>query len=174
MADKATNGTEELLQAYNKAVASGLAAVDASVAQTTTTVKLVNEATQAERNEFGKVWEHGTDQARKRSENLAAVIPGMFQDIAAKPGSGVPTFGAASKESFGKLIESEMAFYQSWTQAWMQYIAGLEERRSAAVKAMLESNAKVMESSQHAVKDAVEYGGALVNWSMETINTKKG
>ena len=173
MADKATNGTEDLVQAYNKAVESTVGAVDTSVAQVTATAKLLTDAAEAERKEFGKVLEQGTGQARKRSENLAAVWPGLFQGIAATPGSGATPFGPQVQESISKLVESEMAFYESWTQAWMQYMTGLEQRRSATAKGIMESNARVVESSQRAAKGAVEYGGALFNWSMETVNAKK-
>ena len=67
-----------------------------------------------------------------------------------------------------------MAFYESWTQAWVQYVAGSEQRRTATAKAIMESNAKVVESSQRAAKGAVEYGGALFNWSMENVNANRG
>ena len=174
MADKATNGTEDLVQAYNRAVESTIGAVDTSVAQTATTAKLLTDAAEAERQEFGKVLEQGAGQARKRSENLAAVFPSLFQGMAVKPGSSATPFGPEVGESISKLVESEMAFYESWTQAWMLYMTGSEQRRSATAKAIMESNAKVVESSQSAAKGAVEYGGALFNWSVETVNAKKG
>ena len=63
MADKATIGTEDLVQAYNKAVESTVGAVDTSVAQVTATAKLLTDAAEAERKEFGKVQEQGTGQA---------------------------------------------------------------------------------------------------------------
>ena len=174
MADKATNGTEDLVQAYNRAVESTVGAVDTSVAQATTTAKLLADAAETERKEFGKVLEQGAGQARKRSETLAAVLPGLFQGIAVTPGSGPSSFGPEVRESISKLLESEMAFYESWTQAWVQYVAGSEQRRTATAKAIMESNAKVVESSQRAAKGAVEYGGALFNWSMENVNANRG
>ena len=115
MADKPTNGTEDLVQAYNKAVESTVGAVDTSVAQATAAAKLLTDAAEAERKEFGKVLEQGAGQARKRSENLAAVWPGMFQGIAATPGPGATPLGPQVQESISKLVESEMAFYESWT-----------------------------------------------------------
>lgn len=172
MADKATNGTEDLVQAYNKAVECAVSATDASVAQATIAVKLMSEAAETERKEFGKVMEQGTAQARKRSENLAAVLPGIWQGFAVKPGASAPEFGAEFQESVGKLIESETAFYESMAQVWVQYFTGTEQRRSAATKALMENNVKALESSQRAAKGAVEYGEALFNWSMETAKAQ--
>lgn len=182
MADKATNGTDDLVQAYNRAVESAVGAFDTGIAQAANTVKLLADAAEAERMEYGKVLEQGAIQARKRSENLAAVLPVMFQGFSVKsgvkPGAAAPEIGPQGfnpevKESIGKLMESETAFYQSLSQTWMQYITGFEQRRSEAAKSIMESNAKVVESGQQVAKDAAEYGGALVNWSMETVNSKK-
>ena len=172
MADKATNGTEDLVQAYNKAIECAVGAMDAGVAQATSAVKLMNEAAETERKEFGKVLEQGGIQARKRSENIAVVLPGMFQGFAVKPGAATPEIGPEVKESIGKLIESETAFYESMAQAWVQYITGFEQRRGAATKALMESNVKALESSQRAARGAVEYGEALFNWSLETANAQ--
>ena len=171
MADKATNGTDDLVQAYNRAVESAIGAFDTGVAQATTAVKVLSDATETERAEFGKVLEQGVAQTRKRGENLAAVLPVMFQGFAVKPGAA-PEIGPEVKESVGKLIADETAFYDSMAQSWVQYISGLEQRRGAAAKAMLESNAKVIESGQKAAKGAVEYGEALFGWSVETANAR--
>ena len=172
MADKATNGTDDLVQAYNRAVESAIGAFDTGVAQATTAVKVLSDAAETERAEFGKVMEQGAAQARKRGENLAAVLPGMYQAFAVKPGAAAPEIGPEVKESVGKLIEGETAFYESMSQAWMQYISELEQRRSAAAKSLMESNVKVIESGQKAAKGAVEYGEALFGWSVETANAR--
>ena len=172
MADKATNGTDDLVQAYNRAVESAVGAFDNSVAQAATTVKLLADTAEAERREFAKVLEQGTIQARKRSENLAAVLPAMFQGFALKPGIAAPEIGPEVKESIGKLTEGETAFYESLSQAWMQYILDSEQRRSAATRALMESNAKVIESSQKAARGAVEYGEAVFSWSLEAANAQ--
>ena len=172
MADKETNGTEELVQAYNKAVECAVSSMDAGVAQATSTVKLMNEAAENERREFGKVLEQGAIQSRKRSEELATVLPVMFQGFAVKPGTSAPEFGPEFQESVGKLIASERAFYESMAQAWVQYFTGAEQRRSTAAKALMDGNAKMLESSQRAARGAVEYGEALFNWSMETANAQ--
>ncbi len=181
MADKATNGTDDLVQAYNRAVESAVGAFDTGIAQATNTVKLLADAAEAERREYGKVLEQGAIQARKRSENLAAVLPVMFQGFAVKPGAAAPEIGPQVfnqafnpdvKESVSKLIEGETAFYESLAQAWMQYILDSEQRRSAATKALMESNARVIESGQKAAKGAVEYGEAVFNWSVETVNAQ--
>ena len=172
MADKATNGTEDLVQAYNRAVESAVGAFDTGVAQATTTVKLLADAAEAERKEFAKVVEQGTNQARKRGENLATVLPVIFQGFAVKPGAAAPEIGPEIKESIGKLIEGEAAFYESLSQAWMQYMFDSEQRRSVAAKALMESNAKVIESSRKAAKGAVEYGEAVFGWSVETANAQ--
>ena len=177
MADKATNGTDDLVQAYNRAVESAVGAFDTSIAQATNTVKLLADAAEAERREYGKVLEQGAIQARKRSENLAAVLPVMFQGFAVKPGAAAPEIGPQVfnpdvKESIGKLIEGETAFYESLAQAWMQYVSDSEQRRSVATKALMENNAKVLESSQKAAKGAIEYGEAVFNWSVETAKAQ--
>ena len=172
MADKASNGTDDLVQAYNRAVESAVGAFDASVAQATATVRLLADAAETERREFGKVLEQGAGQARKRSENLAAVLPVMFQGFAVKPGAAAPEIGPEVKESVGKLMEGEAAFYESLSQAWMEYISGAEQRRSAATKVLMESNASVVESSRKAAKGAVEYGEAVFSWSVETANAR--
>lgn len=173
MADKATDGTETLVQSYNKVVESAIGAFDTGVAQATTTVKLLADAAEAERGEFGKMMEQGTAQARKRNETLAAVMPGFFKVNPGTPGYGYTTFAPETQESVNKLVEGEMAFYEACTQAWVQYVTGFEQRRSEAAKSIMESNAKVVESGQCAARDAAGYGEALFNWSMETVNSQK-
>ena len=172
MADKATNGTDDLVQAYNRAVESAVGAFDTGVAQAANTVKLLADTSEAERREFAKVLEQATIQARRRSENLAAVLPVMFQGFALKPGAAAPEIGPEVKESIGKFIEGETAFYETLSHAWMQYMFDSEQRRSAAAKALMEGNARVIESSQKAVRGAVEYGEAVFSWSVETANAQ--
>ena len=101
--------------------------------------------------------------ARTRGENIASTM----QKMAALPATGSPAFSPEIKESFNKLIESEMAFYQTLTKSWTDYFTGAESRRNAAAKAVLESNAKAVESGQEAVKSAGKYGEALIDWSVE-------
>ena len=169
MADKATKSAEELAQAYNKAIASGFAVADAGIAQTTAAVKMFTDAVQTERDEYGKAIEQAVTHARARSESLASVM----QSMTAIPKSGAPAFTPEAKESVNKLVESEMAFYQAWTKGWMDYLSGAEARRSAAAQAMLESNAKLVESGQEAMKSAAKYGEALMDWSMESAKGMK-
>ena len=169
MADKATRSAEELAQAYNKAIASGFAVADAGIAQTTAAVKMFADTVQTERDEYGKAIEQAVTHARARGENLA----GMMQSMTAIPKSGVFAFTSEAKESVNKLVESEMAFYHAWTKGWMDYLSGVEARRSAAVQAMLESNAKLAESGQEAMKSAAKYGEALMDWSMESAKGMK-
>jgi len=169
MADKATKSAEELAQAYNKAIASGFAVADAGIAQTTAAVKMFTDAVQTERDEYGKAVEQAVTHARARGENLVS----MMQSMTAIPKSGAPAFTSEAKESVNKLIESEMAFYQAWTKSWIDYLSGAEARRSAAAQAMLESNSKVIECSQEAMKSAAKYGEALMDWSMESANGMK-
>ena len=172
MSDKATNGTENLVQAYNRAVESAVGAFDAGVAQSTVNTRLLTDAAETERREFANIVEQGTALARRRGENLAAVLPEMFQAFAVKPGGTAPEFSPEARESISKLIESETEFYQSLTQAWMQYITGSEQRRSATTSALLEGNAKMLEASQNAARGAAEYGEAIFNWSMETATAR--
>ena len=169
MADKETKSADELAQAYKKAIASGFAVADASIAQSSAAVKMFSDAMQTERNEYGKAVEQVVGHARTRGENLASVMQGMTT----APSSGATPFGPDAKESVGKLIEGEMAFYQAWTKGWMDYLSGAEARRSAAAQAMLESNAKVVASGQEAMKSAAKYGEALVDWSMESAKGMK-
>ena len=157
MAGTTTNSAEELMQAYSQAVSSGFGAADAGMAQTTTAVKLITDAIQTERNEYGKIAEQAVSHVRSRGENLA----GVMQSIAA-----TPPFTPEAKDSISKLIEGEMAFYQSWTKSWTEYLTGVETRRNAAAKAMLESNAKAVASGEEAMKSAVKYGEAFIEWSM--------
>ena len=165
MAGATTNNiAEELMQAYSQAVSSSFAAADAGMAQTTTTVKLITDAIQAERNEYGKIVEQAAGHARTRGETFVGVVQTM---------AATPPFTPGAKDSVSKLIESEMAFYQAWTKSWMDYLAGVEARRSAAAKAMLESNAKAVDSGQEAMKSAVKYGEAFMGWSMEAAKGVK-
>jgi predicted Ser/Thr protein kinase len=90
------------------------------------------------------------------------------------PTSGTPPFTAEAKESVNKLIEGEMAFYQAWTKSWMDYLSGVEVRRNAAAKAVLESNAKMIQSGQEVIESAVKYGESFIDWSMETAKGMKG
>ena len=100
MADKATNGTDELVQAYNRAVESAVGAFDTSVAQATNDGQsLLADTAETERKEFARMVEQSTVQARKRSENLAAVLPEMLQGFAVKPGAVAPDIGPEIKES---------------------------------------------------------------------------
>ena len=163
MASTAPNSAEELTQAYNQAISSGFTAADAGITQTTAAVKMYTGAAQAERDEYGKVVEQAVGHARTRGENLASAV----QAMATAPNSGASPFAPEVKESVNKIIESEMAFYQAWTKSWMDYAAGVESRRNAAAKVMLDNNAKTIESGQEAVKSAVKYGEAFIDWSME-------
>lgn len=169
MADKATKSAEELAQAYNKAIASGFAVADAGIAQTTATVKVFTDTVQTERDEYGKAVEQAAAHARARGENLASVM----QSMAAAPKSVASAFTPEAREAVNKLIEGETAFYQAWTKGWMDYLSGAEARRSAAAQVMLESNAKVVESGQEAMKSAAKYGEALLDWSMESAKGMK-
>ena len=174
MADKANNGVEDLVQAYNEAVSSGVAAIDAGMAQTTAAAKVITDAMQSERTEYGKVWEQAADHARKRGESITALFPKVFEGTTAAEGKpGFPMFSAEAKESVNKIIEGEMAFYQAWTKTWMDYLAGMDSRRSAATQTLLEGNAKTLTSSQDAVKSAVKYGEAIIDWSLESVNASK-
>ena len=169
MADKATKSAEELAQAYNQVISGSFAAVDSGIAQAAETAKLFSDAVQSERDEYGKAMGQAVSHTRARGENMVSAMQGM----ASVPGSGIPSFTPEVKESVGKLIEGEMAFYQAWTKGWMDYWAGVEARRSAAAKSLLEGNTKVIESGQAAVKSAVKYGEAFMDWSMENAKGKK-
>ena len=163
MASTAPNSTDELMQAYNQAISTGFSAADAGITQATAAVKMFTDAAQTERDEYSKVVEQAVGHTRTRGENFA----GAMQTIAATPISGAPSFTPEAKDSINKIIESEMAFYQAWTKSWMDYFAGAESRRNAAAKVMLENNSKTIESGQEAVKSAVKYGEAFIDWSME-------
>ncbi len=173
MAETTTNSAEELALAYNKAISSGFSAVDAGMAQTTAALKLMTGAVKAERTEYGKVWEQAATHARKRNENVTALFPAIFQGMASTPVNSIPTINPEAKESVNKLIEGEMAFFQEWTEAWMQYLAGFEQRRRGGAQTLMESNAKAMESSQAVIKSAVKYGEAFVDWSVESAKGMK-
>ena len=164
MAGTTTKSAEELVQAYSQAVSSGFAAADAGMAQTTTAVKLITDAIQTERNEYGKVMEQTAGHARTRSENFAGAMQGI---------ASTPPFTPEARDSISKLIEGEMAFYQAWTKGWMDYLAGVEARRNAAAKAVLESNAKAVATGQEAMKSAVKCGEALMDWSLEAVSATK-
>ena len=166
MADNGTNKVEELVQAYNQAVSSGIAAMDAGMAQTTAAVKLMTNALQTERTEYGKVWEAATSQARRRNEDLIAMFPNILQGMTAAP-------GAEAKESVNNFVESDIAFSQAWMKGWMVYLSGLEIRSSAATQALLEGNAKTVTSGHEAVKSAVKYGEAIIDWSLESAKGTK-
>ena len=159
-----TNSAEELMQAYSQAVSSGFAAADAGMAQATNTVRLITGAVQTERDEYGKVMEQAASHARTRGENLAGAIQAM---------AATPPFTPEAKDSISKLVEGEMAFYQAWTKSWMDYLTGVEARRNAASKSLLESNAKAVATGQEAMKSAVKYGEALMDWSLEAVSATK-
>ena len=169
MADKASNSAEELTQAYNQAISSGFAVGNAAIDQATSNAKAITNAVQAERDEYGKAFEKAAGQVRARGESIVGVMQGM----AAIPVPTTSTFPDEAKKAFGQLIETEMAFYQAWTKGWTDYFAGVEERRSAAAKAALESNVKVIEAGQEAVKSAVKFGESYVDWTLETAKGKK-
>jgi hypothetical protein len=177
MADKATTGVEGLVQAYNQTISNSIAAVDAGMEQASATVKLMSDAVQKERTEYGKVWDQAGSHARKRNENITSIFPTVFQGMAASPAAGmpgfIPGFSPEAKESMNKIIESEMAFYEVWTKSWMEYLAQMEARRSAASQALLESNSKAIASSHEAMKSAVKYGEAIIDWSLEAAKAPK-
>ena len=174
MADKNTPKVEELVEAYKEAVSSGIAAIDAGMAQTTAAVKHATDSMETERTEYGKVWERASSMARKRNENITAMFPKVFDGMgAAQTAASMPTISAEAKESVNKIIESEMAFYQAWTKTWMDYLSGMETRRSAAALEVLESNAKAIASSQAALKNTVKFGETLIDWSLESVNATK-
>ena len=126
MAGTTTNSAEELMQAYSHAVSSGFAAADAGMAQAANAVKLITDAIQNERNEYGKVMEQAISSARTRGENLAGAMQSM---PAAAP------FTPEARNSISKVVEGEMAFYQAWAKSWTDYLAGAEARRNAAASA---------------------------------------
>ena len=173
MATTENRGTEELMQAYNRAISSGFAAMDAGMVQATAAVRAVTDAVETERTEYGKVVEKTVSHARSRSENLVNMMPAIFQATATIPAAGTPWVGAEARESFSKFLESETAFHQSWTKAWVQYVAGIEDRRSAAVKSLLEGNDRAMASGQEVASSVAECGEALLDWSLNTVTTAK-
>ena len=143
------------------------------MAQGADTAKLFADAIQAERDEYGKAVGQAASHVRARGENLAGVMQGM----ASTPVAGFPSFNSfvnpEVKESVSKLVEGELAFYQAMTQTWMDYAAGMESRRNATAQAMLESNAKLLQTGQEAAKSAAKYGEALMQWSLENANGMK-
>ena len=165
MADTDGVGAEKVAQAYNQAVSSGFAAVDAGIAQGAVAVKLFTETMQVERDEYGKVWGQAMGHARSRSANLAAVVQGM---------AVAPSFGSEATEPVNKLIEGDLAFCQAWTQTCAAYLAGAETRRSAAAQGLLESGARMIEPGQEAMISAVKYGEALLEWSLATAQGSRG
>ena len=169
----AATGTEKVVEAYNQAMASGFAAVEAGVTQTTASVKLMTDTVRSERTEYGRVWEEAGKQILQRNENFAASIPALMQGMTTVPASGFPAISPEAKEAASKLIDAEIAFYQSWTQAWLEYLGGAERRRSAAAQAMLESQGKVVSSGKDAVQSAVKYGEAVVDWTFGSLNATK-
>ena len=173
MATTENRGTEELIQAYNRAISSGFAAMDAGMVQATAAVKAVTDAVEKERAEYGKVVEKTVSHARSRSENLVNMMPAIFQAMTTIPAAGTPRVSAEDRESFGKFLESETAFYQSWTKDWVEYVAGMEERRSAAVKSLLEGNARAMASGQEVASSVAKCGEALLDWSLSTVTAAK-
>lgn len=157
MATKANDKSRELMEAYNQAVSSAFRAADAGIAQSAAAVKVFSEAAEAERRELGKMAAQAADCAHTRSENLTTAMQGMM----------TPSFPASAeaKESIGKIIEGEMAFYQSLTKSWIDYLTGFESRRNAVAKAVIEGGASAIESGQAAVKSAAKYGEAFLDWS---------
>ena len=77
MAGTATKSAEELAQAYDQAISTNFAAVNAGMAQTMAAVKMFTDSLQAERDEAGKVWEQTAGYARSRSEKMA----GFFREL---------------------------------------------------------------------------------------------
>ena len=47
-------------------------------------------------------------------------------------------------------------------------MAGVEQRRGAMAQDLLESNTQMIESGQEAMKSAMMYGEALMEWSLGT------
>ena len=173
MAEKATTAVEELVQAYNQAISSGVAAIDASIAQTTDATKLIGDALQKERVEYGRVWDEAAAHTRKRNENMTSAIPEVFRGMTAAPAFGLPGVSQEARDSVSKIIENEMAFYQAWTKTWMDYLGGMESRRSAAAQALMEGNSKTLASTQDAAKNAVKYGEAIYGWSLDSVNATR-
>ena len=169
MAGSKANSLDGLMQAYNQAISGGFAAANEGMAQTGAAVKLVNDAIQTERNEYGKAMEQAASHTRSRNENFV----GVMQSMASVPPSATPAFSPEIKESVNKLIEGEMAFYQAWTKGWMDYLAGVESRRNAATRTLLENNARAVASGQEAAKSAVKYGEAFIDWSMEAAKATR-
>ena len=169
MADKANNGPEELMQAYNKAVASGFEVVNAGMAQSSSTLKSFTDAVETERDEYGKVVEQAASLARTRGESMIS----LMQNMSTVPGPGIPGFSEEARKSVSELIQGEITFSQNLAKTWMEYLTGVETRRNAAAREMLERNAKMMESGQEAVKSAAKYGEAVLDWTVENANGMK-
>ena len=173
MADKNTPKVEELVEAYKEAVSSGIAAIDAGMAQTTAAVKHATDSMETERTEYGKVWERASSKARKRNENITSMFPKAFDGMGAAPGTGIPSVSTGAKESVNSFIESEIAFSQAWMKSWMVYLSGLEIRSGAATQALLEGNAKAIASSQAALKNTVKFGETIIDWSLESAKSTR-
>ena len=157
MAATANDKSKKLMDAYNQAISSAFAATDAGFVQGAAAVKTFSDAAEAERRELGKVSAQAAACASARSENLAAVMQGMMAPSVPSPDQ--------AKEAIGKIVEGEMDFYQSLVKGWMDYLTGLESRRSAVAQAVIESNSGAIESGQAAVKSATNYGQALLDWA---------
>ena len=173
MATTEKKATEELMQAYNQAVSSGFAAMDAGLQQATSAAKTMTDAAEAERAEYGKVVQVAAAHSRTQAENLATLVPDILRDMTTPPSFDGNSKGSSAKESIGKFIESETSFYKSWTQAWMDYLVGAEERRSAFAKSMLEGNVKAAASAQEAAIHAARFSEALFDWSTQSPTAAK-
>ena len=66
MAGTDTNSAQELIEAYNQAISSAFTVAGTNMAQATEAAKVVADAAQTERNEYGKTVEEAIGHSRKR------------------------------------------------------------------------------------------------------------
>ena len=169
MASTTQEHAEELFKAYNQVIKQGITTIETGWEQTTAAAKQFAEASQTEMAAAGKTWELVINNVHSRNEKLAD----MLKDQAAFPSSGAAGFKPETKELVDQLIEGAKSFTQSWTG----YLAGLEERQLAFLKALSETNSKIIESSQDLAKSAAVYGEAVLEWSNEAakgVSPKNG
>ena len=149
-----TECAQELVKTYNEMMSRSLTAAQAGWEQAAAATKTMAEATQAEGDAAGKIWERTIAHSRDRTEKMAE----LSRSFAVAPASGV---NGEAKEIIDGIVSSDQEFFKSCAE----YALNVERRRASLATEMMRTNADLAASGQEVVQSVFDYGRALMDWS---------
>ena len=161
MASTVQESAQEMVKSYSDMVFKSLVAAESGWEQATAAISTFADASQAEAEKAGRLWEEMVEHAQGRTMKLAE----LAKDAADIPAAGMTPEAAERVKQF---IDGETAFYKTWTG----YVTGLEQRRGQLMAGLLEDNTRMMEAGQELAKSAFDFGVAALEWSLALTREK--